>query len=202
MILAASRMLAPASIPGRPAPGRGRGRDRVVLHGMEQPWPWLAARVRVRPDRVRPGRAAGRACRSRLPGGTAGFAAGPWRRDVRLCRGGVGLGPVPRPVLDPGQGCGLCPANLVLVHSEPGLVDGLLRAGLALGLVWAALVAAEAVRMTSASPPLVRVDPGRPGRGGVSTARSNGRWLTPCSSVRQDGGKTPAVVDANPGTAI
>jgi signal transduction histidine kinase len=72
---------------------------------------------------------------------------------------GLVLGLFPAVFFDPGrQGCGLCPANLVLVHSEPGLVDGLLRAGLALGLVWAAaLVAAGAVRMATASPPLRRM---------------------------------------------
>jgi signal transduction histidine kinase len=90
------------------------------------------------------------------------------RLDSRLSLGavvfayagaGLVLGLFPALFFDPGrQGCGLCPANLVLVHSEPGLMDGLLRAGLALGLVWvAALVAAGAVRMATASPPLRRL---------------------------------------------
>ncbi len=69
---------------------------------------------------------------------------------------GLMLGLFPALFFDPGrQGCGLCPANLVLVRSEPGLVDGLLRAGLVLGLAWTvSLVAAGAARLARASPPL------------------------------------------------
>jgi signal transduction histidine kinase len=69
---------------------------------------------------------------------------------------GLVLGLLPALFFDPGrQGCGLCPANLVLIRPEPGLADGLQRAGLALGLGWvAALAAAGAVRLVRASPPL------------------------------------------------
>jgi signal transduction histidine kinase len=72
---------------------------------------------------------------------------------------GLVLGLLPALFFDPGrQGCGLCPANLVLVRSEPGLAGGLQRAGLVLGLVWAAgLVVAGVVRLVRASPPLRRV---------------------------------------------
>jgi signal transduction histidine kinase len=71
---------------------------------------------------------------------------------------GLVLGLLPALFFDPGrQGCSLCPANLVLARSEPGLVGGLQRAGLVLGLVWAAgLVAAGARRLGKASPPLRR----------------------------------------------
>src|SRR5215831_12438483 len=85
------------------------------------------------------------------------------RRDLGIvlfayAGAGLMLGLFPALFFDPGrQGCGLCPANLVLVRSEPGLVDSLLLAGLALGLVWAAtLLAAGAVRVARASPPLRR----------------------------------------------
>jgi signal transduction histidine kinase len=72
---------------------------------------------------------------------------------------GLVLGLLPALFFDPGrQGCGLCPANLVLVRSEPGLAGGLQRAGLVLGLAWAAgLAAAGAVRLARASQPLRRV---------------------------------------------
>src|SRR5262249_3609937 len=82
---------------------------------------------------------------------------------------GLALGLLPALFFDPGrQGCGLCPANLVLVRSAPGLAGGLQRAGLVLGLGWAAgLVAglggaggrggAGAVRRAGPSPPLRRV---------------------------------------------
>jgi signal transduction histidine kinase len=72
---------------------------------------------------------------------------------------GLVLGLLPAVFFDSGrQGCALCPANLALVRSEPGLVAGLQRAGLAVGLIWAAgLVAAEARRMARASPPLRRM---------------------------------------------
>ena len=72
---------------------------------------------------------------------------------------GLVLSLLPALFFDPGrQGCGLCPANLVLVRSVPGLAGGLQRAGLVLGLAWAAgLAAAGAVRLARASPPLRRV---------------------------------------------
>ena len=72
---------------------------------------------------------------------------------------GLVLGLLPAMFFDPGrQGCGLCPANLVLVRSEPGLAGGLQRAGLLLGLGWAAaLVAAGIRRLVRASPPLRRM---------------------------------------------
>ena len=90
------------------------------------------------------------------------------RLESRLDRGmvlfayagtGLVLGLLPALFFDPGrQGCGLCPANLMLVHSEPGLSEGLQRAGLVLGLAWAVgLVVAGAVRLARASPPLRRV---------------------------------------------
>src|SRR5215471_3477387 len=86
------------------------------------------------------------------------------RRDLGIvlfayAGAGLMLGLLPALFFDPGrQGCGLCPANLVLVRSEPGLVDGLLRIGLILGLAWTvALVAAGTLRLARASRPLRRV---------------------------------------------
>jgi signal transduction histidine kinase len=86
------------------------------------------------------------------------------RRDlgvvlVAYAGAGLVLGLLPALFFDPGrQGCGLCPANEVLVHSEPGLVGGLQQAGLLLGLGWAAaLVAAGIHRLVRASPPLRRM---------------------------------------------
>jgi signal transduction histidine kinase len=72
---------------------------------------------------------------------------------------GLVLGLLPALFFDPGrQGCGLCPANLVLVRSEPGLASGLQQAGLLLGLAWsAALVAAGIRRLVRASTPLRRM---------------------------------------------
>jgi signal transduction histidine kinase len=72
---------------------------------------------------------------------------------------GLVLGLLPALFFDPGrQACGLCPANLVLVRSEPSLVNGLQRAGLVLGLAWmAGLVAAGAGRLARANPPLRRM---------------------------------------------
>jgi signal transduction histidine kinase len=72
---------------------------------------------------------------------------------------GLVLGLLPALFFDPGrQDCGLCPGNLALVRSEPGLAWGLQRAGLVLGLGWTAgLIAAGAVRLARASPPLRRV---------------------------------------------
>jgi signal transduction histidine kinase len=72
---------------------------------------------------------------------------------------GLMLGVLPALFFNPGrQDCGLCPDNLVQVRSAPGLSEGLQRAGLVLGLVWAVgLVAAGTVRLVQASPPLRRV---------------------------------------------
>jgi signal transduction histidine kinase len=72
---------------------------------------------------------------------------------------GLVLGLLPALFFDPGrQGCSLCPANLVLVRSEPSLAGGLQQAGLLLGLAWAAaLVAAGTRRLVRASPPLRRM---------------------------------------------
>jgi signal transduction histidine kinase len=72
---------------------------------------------------------------------------------------GLVLGLLPALFFSPeAQGCGLCPADLALVRSEPGLVSGLLMAGLVLGLVWAAaLIMAGTVRLARASGPLRRV---------------------------------------------
>jgi signal transduction histidine kinase len=72
---------------------------------------------------------------------------------------GLVLGLFPALFFNPGrQGCGLCPANLALVRSEPGLAGSLPRVGLFLGLAWAVgLAAAGAVRLARASPPLRRV---------------------------------------------
>jgi signal transduction histidine kinase len=86
------------------------------------------------------------------------------RRDLSVmlfayAGAGLMLGLGPALFFDPGrQGCGLCPANLVLVRSEPGLADGLLRIGLVLGLAsLVAVVAAGTVRMARAGRPLRRV---------------------------------------------
>jgi signal transduction histidine kinase len=72
---------------------------------------------------------------------------------------GLVLGLFPALFFDPGrQGCGLCPVNLVLVRAEPALAGVLQRAGLLLGLGWAAaLVAAGGRRLARASPPLRRM---------------------------------------------
>ena len=72
---------------------------------------------------------------------------------------GLVLGLLPTLFFDPvRQGCGLCPANLALVRSEPALTGGLQRAGLVLGLGWVAgLAAAGGIRLARASPPLRRV---------------------------------------------
>ena len=90
------------------------------------------------------------------------------RLDSRSARGvlifayagaGLILGMLPAVFFAPGQqACALCPANLVLVRSEPDLVGGLSRAGLILGLGWiAALAAIGARRLRKASPPLRRM---------------------------------------------
>jgi signal transduction histidine kinase len=78
---------------------------------------------------------------------------------VAYAGAGLVLGLLPALFFDPGQqGCSLCPANLVLVRSAPGLSEGLQRGGLVLGLAWAAgLVAVGAGRLAWASPPLRRV---------------------------------------------
>jgi signal transduction histidine kinase len=72
---------------------------------------------------------------------------------------GLVLGLLPALFFDPGrQGCGLCPANLALVRSEPGLPEGLQQVGLLLGLGWVvALVAVGVRRLRRASPPLRRM---------------------------------------------
>ena len=72
---------------------------------------------------------------------------------------GLVLGLLPGVFFDPGrQGCGLCPANLALLRSEPYLVSNLQRAGLVLGLGWtAALIAVGARRLVKASVPLRRM---------------------------------------------
>ena len=72
---------------------------------------------------------------------------------------GLVLGLLPALFFDPGrQGCSLCPANLALMRSEPGLASGLQQAGLLLGLAWAAaLVTAGMRRLVRASPPLRRM---------------------------------------------
>ena len=71
----------------------------------------------------------------------------------------LALGLLPAVFFDPGrQGCGLCPANLALLRSEPDLVSSLQRAGLVLGLGWTAgLIAVGARRLVTASPPLRRM---------------------------------------------
>jgi len=45
----------------------------------------------------------------------------------------------------PEQGCSLCPPNLLLADSQPGLFDSLNRWGVRLGLVWAIAIAALCV---------------------------------------------------------
>src|SRR5215469_12991328 len=72
---------------------------------------------------------------------------------------GLVLGLLPALFFDPAQvSCALCPANLVLAHSAPGLVNSLQRIGLALGLGWAAALASVGVhRLRKASAPLRRV---------------------------------------------
>jgi signal transduction histidine kinase len=72
---------------------------------------------------------------------------------------GLVLGLVPAVFFDPArQGCGLCPVNLVLVRSEPGVVSGLQRAGLFVGLGWMlALLTTGVRRLRMASPPLRRM---------------------------------------------
>jgi signal transduction histidine kinase len=78
---------------------------------------------------------------------------------VAYAGAGLVLGLLPAVVFDPQrQACGLCPANLVLIRSEPGLVSGLQRAGLVVGLAWTAgLAAVGARRLVKASPPLRRM---------------------------------------------
>ena len=80
---------------------------------------------------------------------------------VLLAYAGAGLvlGLLPALFFDPRrQGCGLCPANLVLMRPEPGLADGLQQAGLLPGLAGAAVLVAAGIRhLARASPPLRRV---------------------------------------------
>jgi signal transduction histidine kinase len=63
------------------------------------------------------------------------------------------LGLLPALAFDPASaGCAQCPANGLLVHASPDLVDDLNRIGVQFGLAWAAiLVAVLAVRLFSAS---------------------------------------------------
>jgi signal transduction histidine kinase len=66
------------------------------------------------------------------------------------------LGLVSALAFDPGaQGCAECPHNLLAVTSAPSVVEGAGRAGVALGLIWAPLLAALAlarvVRSSSAA---------------------------------------------------
>src|SRR5262249_61648560 len=81
-------------------------------------------------------------------------------RVLLLAYAGAGLvlGLLPGLFFDPGrQGCGLCPANLALLRSEPYLLSNLQRAGLVLGLGWTAgLIAVGARRLVKASAPLRR----------------------------------------------
>ena len=83
------------------------------------------------------------------------------RRVLVVAYAGAGLilGLLPAVFFAPqSQACALCPANLVLLRSEPGLVDGLSRVGLVLGLGWiAALLAIGGRRLQQASPPLRRM---------------------------------------------
>jgi signal transduction histidine kinase len=78
---------------------------------------------------------------------------------IACAAAGLVLGLFPALFFDPRrEGCALCPANLVQVGSEPGLVNGFLRAGLLLGLGWViALVAIGARRLRMAHPPLRRL---------------------------------------------
>jgi signal transduction histidine kinase len=78
---------------------------------------------------------------------------------VAYAGAGLVLGLLPALFFDPGrQGCALCAANLVLIRSEPGLVNGFLWAGLLLGLGWVlALVAVGVRRLGNASPPRRRL---------------------------------------------
>jgi len=87
-----------------------------------------------------------------------------WRSDrgvllVAYAGAGLVLGLLPAMFFDPGrQSCALCPANLVQVRSEPGLVNGFMRAGLLLGLGWVvALLAVGARRLGKAAQPLRRL---------------------------------------------
>ena len=57
----------------------------------------------------------------------------------------------------PGQGCSLCPPNLLLADAQPGLFEALNRWGIWLGLVWTIAVGALIVwRLAQAAPPLRR----------------------------------------------
>jgi signal transduction histidine kinase len=93
------------------------------------------------------------------PAGRVGSGSGRVFLVVAYAGAGLILGLLPAVFFAPGpQACALCPANLVLVRSEPVLVNGLSRAGLLLGLGWiAALVAIGGRRLHQASPPLRRI---------------------------------------------
>ena len=57
----------------------------------------------------------------------------------------------------PEQGCSLCPPNLLLADSQPGLFESLNRWGIRLGLVWTVAVAALCVwRLARPGAPLRR----------------------------------------------
>jgi signal transduction histidine kinase len=57
----------------------------------------------------------------------------------------------------PEQGCSLCPPNLLLADSQPGLFESLNRWGIRLGLVWTIAIAALCVwRLTRPGAPLRR----------------------------------------------
>lgn len=67
------------------------------------------------------------------------------------------LGVLPALVFDPAAGgCGACPANLVLVGSNPGLADALRRAGLVAGALAVLLLARECAAEFLASSPARR----------------------------------------------
>jgi signal transduction histidine kinase len=73
--------------------------------------------------------------------------------------GGLLLGILPALFFDPSeQGCGLCPANLLLLHGDHAVVDALNRWGVRLGLVWAIALATLALwRLARSSAPQRRV---------------------------------------------
>jgi signal transduction histidine kinase len=57
----------------------------------------------------------------------------------------------------PEQGCSLCPPNLLLADSQPGLFESLNRWGIRLGLVWTIAIAALCMwRLARPGPPLRR----------------------------------------------
>ena len=156
-------------------------------------------------DRVRPGRAAVAHAALAYPAGRLDSRLGLGRRGLRLRRGGGWSWACAPPCsLTPGrQGCGLCPANLLLVHSEPGLVG---QPPPGRPYTWAGLGSCPGRRRggshDNGQPAAAASWPWPSGLGlSLPADRFHRRRLTPRSSVRRDGGKTPAVVDANTGTA-